>query len=30
MVIGSYFVAADHGDKTRPEALRLAIDRLLR
>ena len=30
MVIGSYFVAADHGGKTRPEALRLAIDRLLR
>jgi len=30
MVIGSYFVAADHGGKTRPEMLRLAIDRLLR
>jgi AcrR family transcriptional regulator len=30
MVIGSYFVAADHGSKTRPEVLRLAIDRLLR
>jgi hypothetical protein len=29
MVIGSYFAAADHGDKARPEVLRLAIDRLL-
>ncbi len=30
MVIGSYFVAAEHGDKTRSQVLQLAIDRLLR
>jgi AcrR family transcriptional regulator len=30
MVIGSYFVAADHGDKTGSQVLQLAIDRLLR
>lgn len=29
-VIGSYFVAAEHGGKTRSELLRLALDRLLR
>ena len=29
-VIGSYFVAADHGDRTRVQVLRLAVDRLLR
>jgi AcrR family transcriptional regulator len=29
LVIGSYFVGADHGDQTRAEVLRLAIDRLL-
>lgn len=27
--IGSYFIAAQHGDKTRSQVLRLAIDRLL-
>jgi AcrR family transcriptional regulator len=30
LVIGSYFIAAEHGDKTRPQVLQLAIDRLLR
>jgi AcrR family transcriptional regulator len=30
MVIGSYFVATDHGDKTRSQVLQLAIDQLLR
>jgi AcrR family transcriptional regulator len=30
MVLGSYFVAAEHGDKTRSQVLRLALDRLLR
>lgn len=30
MVIGSYFVAVEHGDKTRSEVLQLAIDHLLR
>ena len=30
LVIGSYFIAAEHGDKTRREVLQLAIDRLLR
>jgi len=30
MVIGSYFVAAEHGDKTRSQVLQLALDRLLR
>jgi AcrR family transcriptional regulator len=30
MVVGSYLVAADHGDKTRSQVLQLAIDRLLR
>jgi AcrR family transcriptional regulator len=29
-VIGSYFVAAEHGDKTRSQVLQLALDRLLR
>jgi AcrR family transcriptional regulator len=29
MVIGSYFVAAEYGDKTRSQVLQLAIDRLL-
>jgi AcrR family transcriptional regulator len=29
LVIGSYFIAAQHGDKTRSEVLQLAIDRLL-
>jgi hypothetical protein len=29
LVIGSYFIAAQHGDKTRSQVLRLAIDRLL-
>jgi hypothetical protein len=28
LVIGSYFVAADHGGKTRSRVLQLAIDRL--
>jgi hypothetical protein len=27
--IGSHFVAAQHGDKTRSQVLRLALDRLL-
>jgi AcrR family transcriptional regulator len=30
MVIGSYFVAVEHGDKTRSQVLQLAIDHLLR
>jgi len=30
MVIGSYFVAVEHGDKTRAQVLQLAIDHLLR
>jgi AcrR family transcriptional regulator len=30
LVIGNYFIAAEHGDKTRPQVLQLAIDRLLR
>ncbi len=29
LFIGSYFIAADHGGKTRSEVLRLATDRLL-
>ena len=29
LVIG-YFIAAQHGDKTRSQVLQLAIDRLLR
>jgi AcrR family transcriptional regulator len=29
LFIGSYFVAAEHGDKSRSEVLQLAIDRLL-
>lgn len=29
LFIGSYFIAAQHGDKTRPEVLQLAVDRLL-
>jgi AcrR family transcriptional regulator len=28
-VIGSYFIAAEHGDRTRSQVLRLALDRLL-
>jgi len=28
-VIGSYFIAAEHGDKTRSQVLQLALDRLL-
>ncbi|HYJ22240.1 MAG TPA: TetR/AcrR family transcriptional regulator, partial [Solirubrobacterales bacterium] len=28
LFIGSYFVAADHGEKTRSQVLRLALDRL--
>jgi len=28
-VIGSYFVAAEHGDMTRSQVLQLALDRLL-
>lgn len=30
LVIGSYFIAAEHGDLTRSQVLQLAIDRLLR
>ena len=30
LVIGSYFIAAQHGDRTRSQVLQLAIDRLLR
>jgi AcrR family transcriptional regulator len=29
LFVGSYFVAADHGERTRAEVLQLAIDRLL-
>jgi len=29
LFIGSYFIAAEHGDRSRPEVLRLATDRLL-
>ncbi len=29
LLIGSYFIAAQHGDKTRSEVLQLAVDRLL-
>jgi AcrR family transcriptional regulator len=29
LFIGSYFVATEHGDRTRAEVLRLAVDRLL-
>jgi AcrR family transcriptional regulator len=29
LFIGSYFIAAEHGDRTRPQVLQLAIDRLL-
>jgi AcrR family transcriptional regulator len=29
LFIGSYFIAAQHGDRTRPEVLQLAVDRLL-
>ena len=29
LVIGSYFIAAQHGDKTRTQVLQLALDRLL-
>jgi AcrR family transcriptional regulator len=29
LFIGSYFIAAQHGDKTRSEVLQLAVDRLL-
>jgi AcrR family transcriptional regulator len=29
LLIGSYFITAQHGDKTRPQMLQLAIDRLL-
>jgi len=29
LFIGSYFIAADHGDRTRSQVLRLATDRLL-
>jgi AcrR family transcriptional regulator len=29
LVIGSYFIAAQHGDKTRSQVLQLAFDRLL-
>jgi hypothetical protein len=29
LFIGSYFIVAEHGDKTRSQVLRLAIDRLL-
>jgi AcrR family transcriptional regulator len=29
LVIGSYFIAAEHSDKTRSQVLKLAIDRLL-
>ncbi|HEY0391510.1 MAG TPA: helix-turn-helix domain-containing protein [Solirubrobacterales bacterium] len=28
LFIGSYFIAAEHGEKSRPEVLQLAIDRL--
>jgi hypothetical protein len=29
LVIGTYFIAAEHGDKTRTQVLRLAVARLL-
>ena len=29
LLIGSYFIAAQHGDKTRAQVLQLAVDRLL-
>ena len=29
LLIGSYFIAAQHGDKTRSQMLQLAVDRLL-
>jgi AcrR family transcriptional regulator len=29
LLIGSYFIAAQHDDKTRPQVLQLAVDRLL-
>lgn len=29
LVIGNYFIAAQHGDKTRSQVLQLAVDRLL-
>ena len=29
LLIGSYFIAAQHGEKTRSEVLQLAVDRLL-
>ena len=29
LFIGSYFIAAQHGDKTRSQVLQLAVDRLL-
>jgi AcrR family transcriptional regulator len=29
LFIGSYFIAAEHGDKTRSQVLQLAVDRLL-
>lgn len=29
LLIGSYFIAAQHGDKSRSQVLRLAVDRLL-
>jgi len=30
LLIGSYFIAAQHGNKTRSQLLQLAVDRLLR
>ena len=29
LFIGSYFIAAEHGDRSRSQVLQLAIDRLL-
>ncbi len=29
LFIGSYFIAAQHGEKTRSQVLQLAVDRLL-
>ncbi|MEJ7704296.1 MAG: hypothetical protein WKF47_11760 [Geodermatophilaceae bacterium] len=29
LLIGSYFIAAQHGNKTRAQMLQLAVDRLL-
>ena len=29
LFIGSYFIAAEHGDKTRSQVLQIAINRLL-